>query len=124
MQFAPYSSRYRWSRDPAIVSLILAGCGGGGGSAGAPTATTGTATVSWVAPTMNSDGSALTNLAGYTIHYGASPSSLTQTIQITNAAAVSYVVTNLSPGTWYFAVSSYTNTNLQSGLSTIASKTI
>jgi hypothetical protein len=121
-----------------IVPLILAGCGGGGGSAGAstgstgstasetssPPVTTGTATVSWVAPTMNSDGSPLTNLAGYTIHYGASPSSLTQTIQITNAAAVSYVVTNLSPGTWYFAVSSYTNTNVQSGLSTIASKTI
>jgi len=115
-----------------LVSLILTGCGGGGGSASAgssnstatETATTGTATVSWVAPTKNSDGSSLTNLAGYIVHYGASPSSLTQTIQVANAAAVSYVVTNLSPGTWYFAVSSYTNTNVQSGLSTIASKTI
>src|SRR5690606_15761687 len=34
------------------------------------------ATLSWVAPTQNTDGTTLTNLAGYRIHYGSSPSVL------------------------------------------------
>ncbi|MDE2050811.1 MAG: putative Ig domain-containing protein, partial [Gammaproteobacteria bacterium] len=34
---------------------------------------TGTAAVSWTAPTTNSDGSALTDLAGYHVYYGTSP---------------------------------------------------
>jgi Fibronectin type III domain len=84
----------------------------------------GNATVSWVAPTMNTDGSPLTNLAGFTIHYGTNNASLTQTIQVANAGAVSYVVTNLPPGTWYFAVSAYTNAGAESALSSIVSKTI
>jgi Fibronectin type III domain len=113
-----------------LAALILAGCGGGGNS-GSPSATaaetnaaTGTATMSWTAPTMNSDGSPLSALAGFTIYYGTSSASLTQTIQIPNAGAVNYVVTNLSPGTWYFAVSAYTNAGEQSALSTVVSKTI
>ncbi|MDB6091104.1 MAG: hypothetical protein JWN85_3888 [Gammaproteobacteria bacterium] len=136
---------------PVLVSLLLAGCGGGSSAASSaptsstatgasssppptptptptppptPTPVTGTATVSWVAPTLNSDGSSLTSLAGYTIHYGVSATSLTQSIQVANAGAVSYVVTNLSSGTWYFAVSAYTNADVQSALSTVSSKTI
>lgn len=89
-----------------------------------PPAATGSATVSWVAPTTNSDGSPLTNLAGYTIHYGNSATALNQTVQVASASAVSYVLTNLSSGTWYFAVSAYTSAGTQSSLSSVASKTI
>lgn len=83
-----------------------------------------TADVTWSAPTTNTDGSALTDLAGYQIYYGTSPGALTQSINVPNATAVDYVVQGLTQGTWYFAVAAYTNTGLQSNFSTVVSKTI
>jgi hypothetical protein len=96
------------------------------GTAGTPTPTSGTATVSWVAPTENSDGTALTNLAGYIVYYGNSASTLSQeqSIEVANPAALNYTITGLGSGTWYFAVISYTTSGEQSALSTISSKTI
>ena len=88
------------------------------------TVTTGSATVSWTAPTQNTNGTPLTDLAGYTISYGSSPSSLTQTIQLANPSATSYVVSNLSPGTYYFAVAAYATDGTQSVESPVGSKTI
>jgi hypothetical protein len=71
----------------------------------------------WTPPTQNSDGSVLTNLAGYTLHYGTKPSSLTQTVKVANPGLTSYVVDNLSAGTWYFAVSSYNAAGTESPVS-------
>jgi hypothetical protein len=93
-------------------------------TASASTTTSGTATVSWVPPTQNSDGSALTNLAGYKIDYGTSSGALTQTVQVASPGTASYTVTNLASGTWYFAVQSYSNSGIQSALSNVTSKTI
>lgn len=91
----------------------------------ASTPTTGTATLSWVAPTQNSNGSSLTNLAGYNIYYGTNASSLTQTIQVANPATLSYVVTGLAKGTtWYFKVTSYSSAGEESVPSAATSKTI
>ena len=89
-----------------------------------PAPTNNTATLTWTAPTTNTNGSALTDLAGYEIHYGTSAGALTNTITIANPGATSYVVTNLGTGTWYFAMSAYTNTGLASPMSNIGSKTI
>ena len=86
--------------------------------------TTGTATVSWIPPTQNSDGTALTNLAGYQIDYGTSASSLSHTVKVANPGQTSYNVTNLTSGTWYFTVQSYTNTGVMSALANVASKTL
>src|ERR1700730_332618 len=86
---------------------------------------TGTATVSWIPPTTNSNGSTLTNLAGYKIHYGTSPQSLNQTVQVANPGLTNYVLNNLGNGaTWYFGVTTYTSTGAESALSNIGSKTI
>lgn len=85
---------------------------------------TGSATLSWTPPTQNTDGSALTNLAGYRIHYGTNSSSLSQTVKISNPGVASYVVENLSPATWYFAVKAYNSSGVESSLSNLASKTI
>jgi hypothetical protein len=93
-------------------------------TASASTTTSGTATVSWVPPTQNSDGTALTNLAGYKIDYGTSSGALTKTVQVASPGTASYTVTNLPSGTWYFAVQSYTNSGSQSALSNVTSKTI
>jgi hypothetical protein len=96
------------------------------GTAGTTTPTSGTATVSWVAPTQNSNGTALTNLAGYIVYYGTNAATLSQeqSVQVANPAAVNYTVTGLGSGTWYFAVVSYTASGEQSALSAVSSKTI
>ena len=80
--------------------------------------------MSWVAPTANTDGSGLTNLAGYYIHYGTDPSNLTQSVQIPNVSTTSAEVSDLTSGMWYFAVSAYTNTGIASANSNVVSKTI
>lgn len=84
---------------------------------------TGSATLSWAAPTQNTDGSALTNLSGYRIYYGTNAGSLTQSVDITNAGLQTYVLGNLSPATWYFAVKALAG-GVESDLSNVASKTI
>jgi hypothetical protein len=95
------------------------------GTTGTTTPATGNATLSWVPPTQNSDGTALTNLAGFNIYYGTDSSALTQTIQVANPAALGYVITGLATGTtWYFAVTAYTSSGEESAHSAISSKTI
>jgi len=84
----------------------------------------GRATLSWTAPTENTDGSTLANLSGYRIRYGTSASALTSTIVIQNASVTTYVVEDLSPATWYFAVTAVNSTGAESTYSNVASKQI
>jgi hypothetical protein len=84
----------------------------------------GTATVSWLPPTENTNGTPLTNLAGYRIYYGTNAASLTQSVQISNPGLATYVLENLSPATWYFSVVSYSSVNVESPLSQVVSKKI
>ncbi len=84
----------------------------------------GSATLSWVAPTENSDGTPLINLAGYKVYYGISVTAMTQMVQIANPGIVTYVISNLSPATWYFSVKAYTSANVESAASAVVSKTI
>lgn len=84
----------------------------------------GTATLSWTPPTSNTDGTALTNLAGYRIYYGTSASALNQQIQVANPGLSTYVVTGLPKGTYYFAVRAYNSAGSESGLSNVVTKTI
>ena len=90
---------------------------------GAP-ATTGSAVLNLTAPTQNTNGSALTDLAGFRIYYGTSPSNLTQLTQLPGSTITSYTVNSLASGTWYFGATAYTTTGMESALSAIASKTI
>ena len=85
---------------------------------------TGSATVSWVPPTLNSDGSPLTDLAGYRIVYGTDIASLNQTVTIDGPDVTRYVIENLAPGTYFFGLISFTTDGVESELSGIASKTI
>ena len=86
-------------------------------------AATGSASLSWTAPTTNSDGTALTNLAGYRIHYGTT-TAMTQTAQLATPGVTTYTLGNLTSGTWYFAVSAYASNGTESTLSNTATKTI
>jgi hypothetical protein len=90
----------------------------------APPAATGSATMRWVAPTQNVDGSALTNLAGYKVRYGTNQANLTQLIDVSSPSTTTVQIQGLTPATWYFTVSAYTNTGIESAPSVAASKTI
>jgi Putative Ig domain len=82
---------------------------------------TGNVTVDWTPPTENSDGSVLTELAGYRIHYGASRDQLTQTANITNPGLTSYVVEQLTAGTWYFNMTAYSKSGVEGSASGVVS---
>ncbi len=81
-------------------------------------------TLTWQPPTENTDGSALTNLAGYYIDYGTETQNYTTTVQIANPGITTYVIDNLSPGTYYFAITAYNSTGEDSGYSNQVSTTV
>jgi len=84
---------------------------------------TGRVTISWTAPTQNSDGTPLTNLSGYQIVYGQSQANLSQSVAVSDPTATTYTISNLASGTWYFGVVATTPTS-DSDVSVLASKTI
>jgi hypothetical protein len=85
---------------------------------------TGTATLSWTPPTENSDGSTLTDLAGYQVWYGQAQNNLNRSVSLNNASLSTYVVENLNSGTWYFALVAVNSHGTTSVFSGVASKTI
>jgi hypothetical protein len=84
----------------------------------------GSASLNWQPPTQNTDGSSLTDLAGYRIVYGTSATALTQTVDVPGAGMTAYVVQNLSPATYYFAIKAYTSGGSESDVSNVVSKAI
>lgn len=84
----------------------------------------GTATLSWMPPTENADGSPLTDLAGYRIYYGRNSNLLDQTVNLDNPGLTRYVIDNLSPANWYFSMTSVNARGAESDRSATASKTI
>jgi hypothetical protein len=84
---------------------------------------TGSAALSWAAPTENEDGTPIEELAGYRIHVGPSAADLNQLIEVSGADSTTYVVAGLNSGTYYFAVSAYNAFGIEGPLSNVASKT-
>jgi hypothetical protein len=86
--------------------------------------TVGNATLSWEAPTTTTNGSALTDLAGYRIYYGLDEKDLSETVDLATVGMQTYVIDNLASGTWYFAIKAVTSAGVESALSNVVSKTI
>ncbi len=123
----------------SVFLLAIAGCGGGGGGGSAAGAAissipdnppsspstpsqTGNVTLAWDAPTTNEDGSDLTDLAGYRVYYGTSSGSYTNSVNIGNITGAT--INSLSSGTWYFAITAYNSSGIESSYSTELSTTI
>jgi hypothetical protein len=131
----------RLSRIPLtgllVIALAISACSGGSasnsaagtsspnttGTTGTTVTAAGTATLTWVAPTQNADGTPVTDLAGYTLYYGTNPSDLTQSITVSGAASTTTEVKDLAAGTYYFAVAAYNAMGLESQQSNVASAT-
>lgn len=98
--------------DTVVVALpaftITVAAAGSGGNA---------VTLSWQAPTENSDGTTLSDLKGYKVHYGHASKSYSDVIQVANPGLTTYVVQNLPAGRYYFAVTAYNSTGQESSLS-------
>jgi len=133
--------RLMWVTGMVVGLLSVTGCGAdgtsgsstgavGGGSTGTPIGGTDgssdpgkppssgkAVTLQWDAPTENVDGSALSDLKGYKVHYGQESNSYEDTIEIANPGLTTYVVDNLPSGTYYFAVTAYNSNGHESTLS-------
>lgn len=90
----------------------------------APSSAPGSVTLSWAAPTENTNGSALTDLAGFDIYYGTSATAMTQRISVNSVGNLTYMIENLTAGTWYFEVYAINAAGVQSGPSSTVSTTI
>lgn len=80
-----------------------------------------TVTLTWTAPTQNEDGSPLTDLAGYKIRFGGQSGSYPNVVDLGNPGLLTYVVTDLVPSTYYFVVSAYNSSGVESRYSNEAS---
>ena len=87
-------------------------------------ASMGSATLSWQPPTQRTDGTSLLDLKGYHILYGSSPGSYPNRITLDNPGLTSYVVSNLSQGTWYFVMTAFDANGAESSQTGVVSKTI
>ncbi len=95
-----------------LPRLVVSGGGGG------------TAKLSWTPPTQNTDGSALTNLAGYEVRWGKTPDATEFSATIADPRATTFDVNGLGQGTWYFRIASKATTGEMSAFTDPASKTI
>ena len=118
-----------------LAALALAGCHDDSdgtsmvsASSSAPASTSsptsGAATLSWDAPTADTNGQPLNNLAGYRIYYGESATTLSETVNLSGTGLQTYVIDNLAQGTWYFAIKAVNTSGVESALSNVVSKTI
>lgn len=92
------------------------------------------ARLTWTAPTQNTDGSALAKCASqtatgpclrsFTIHRGASATTLSDSRAVDDRNATSYTWTGLAAGTHFFAVRALNGDGVQSDLSNAISKAI
>jgi hypothetical protein len=84
----------------------------------------GSAQLNWKPPTANTNGSALTDLAGVRIYYGTSASSLAHSVQVAGSSATTYTISGLAAGTWFFGAQAYTTTGVSSAMSAVVSKAV
>lgn len=109
----------------AIVFFLvfLSSCGSSSDDSKLVTGT-GTALLSWLPPTENTDNSPYTDPAGYKIYYGTSPGNYNTPIIINDSGLSSFLVEGLGNSDWYFVMTAFNLSGIESDYSTEVSKTI
>ncbi|MDJ0757860.1 MAG: putative Ig domain-containing protein [Woeseiaceae bacterium] len=87
-------------------------------------AATGSATLTWVAPTVNEDGSALTDLAGFRVYYGRRPGGFTNSVTLDDPGATTVVISDLPSGEYEFVATAFNEAGIESAFSSPATKII
>jgi hypothetical protein len=90
----------------------------------APPASTGNATLSWSRPSENTNGTPLTNLAGYIVRYGTSAAALSSQIQVSSPTTTDLEIDNLTPGKWFFEVAAINTAHMESAFSSAVSTSV
>lgn len=85
--------------------------------------TSGSANLKWSAPTTNTNGTPLTDLAGYKIYWGKTQGQYTNSAKV-GSSTLGYKVTGLSAGRWYFAVTALSASGAEGPPSNAISKDI
>ena len=85
---------------------------------------TGSATLSWVPPSTNTNGSTLTNFGGVRLYYGTSSSNLNHMVQIAGSGTTTYTISGLAAGTWYFGATAYNTAGIESAMSHVDNKAV
>ena len=106
-----------------LLAFLLGACGGGSssgtggtGGSGESGGTGGTIILDWDASTTNADGTALTDLVGYKIHYGTASGAYNHSIDVGNVTT--YTLTGLTKGQIYYAAAiAYDTSGNESGYS-------
>ena len=86
--------------------------------------TYGSITLSWTAPTYNTDGSVLTDLEGYRIYGGTSPGTSPNSVTIDNESITIYVLENIPVGTYNFVATSFNSAGIESDYSNPVTKVV
>ena len=84
----------------------------------------GSVTLNWSLPTENEDGSMLMDLAGFNIYWGTTRGSYPNSVMINNASISTYVVDNLSPGSYDFVATSFNTSGVESAYSNATTKVV
>jgi hypothetical protein len=84
----------------------------------------GSMTLSWTPPTDNTDGTTLSDLAGYNIYFGTNQGDYPNQIRIENPSINRYHIENLVPDTYYVVATSYNSMGIESYDSGVAVKTV
>jgi hypothetical protein len=84
----------------------------------------GSMTLSWTPPSENTDGSALTDLAGYFLYYGRTEGNYPNRIRISNPSVSTYLIENLLPSTYYVVATAFNTAGIESSFSGVAVKTV
>jgi len=79
-------------------------------------------TLTWQPPTKNTDGTPLTDLAGYRIYYGVDPTNLSNVVELPNPGLTSYVIEELTANTWHFAATSLNERGDESDFSSLVTR--
>lgn len=82
-----------------------------------------TATVTWTAPTQNTDGTAYTDPKGFKVYYGMNQGGPYDNVDdIPNPNATTHVISPLASGAWFFVATAYNQNDVESDVSNEASK--
>jgi hypothetical protein len=89
-----------------------------------PPPATGSITLGWEPPTTNTNGSPLTDLAGYRIYWGTALGAYPNSITLNDPGLTAYVLNGLPAGTYYLVNVAFNAAGTASEFSNVASKTI